>query len=105
MADIYGESPDGFTCIAGGPECLQTTFDLDKVLEKVSGKQADVQFDVSSDAGRYLCDFIYYTSLHVNSTPVLFVHVPELGKPYTVHQIANALKTIIEVLLDEIHAK
>lgn len=100
MADIYGEAPEGFKCVSGGPDCLQTKFDLPKILEKVSERQADVKFGISSDAGRYLCDFIYYTSLYVNSAPVLFVHVPELGKPYTVQQLAQALKTIIEVLID-----
>ena len=100
--DIYGKVPEGYKCVANGPEHIQTTFDLQKVVEKVSQLQSDVRFDVSEDAGRYLCDFIYYTSLHTNCAPVLFVHVPELGKPYTVNQLAHALKNIIEVLLSEL---
>lgn len=101
--DIYGEKPQGFKCVASGPDCISTTFDLQKILEKVSERQADVEFGISSDAGRYLCDFIYYTSLYVNSAPVLFIHVPELGKPYTVQQLARALKNIIEVLIEDIY--
>ena len=101
MADIHGQAPDGFKCVADGPDSIQTSFDLQKVFEKISKRQTDVQFGISADAGRYLCDFIYYTSLHASSTPVLFVHVPELGKPYTVQQLASALKTIIEALLEE----
>ena len=102
IGDIYNKVPDGKICVSGGPSCIETKFDLQKVLEKVSARQTDVQFAVSTDAGRYLCDFIYYTSLHAECAPVLFVHVPELGDPYTVHQLASALKNIIEVLLDEI---
>ena len=105
MRDIHGKTPDGQCCVLGGPECLQTTFDLPRVLEKVSRRQSDVEFVLSSDAGRYLCDFIYYTSLHTGCTPVLFVHVTEMEKPYTVHQLATALKNVIEVLLDEIGRK
>ena len=102
IGDIYDKVPDGKLCVSGGPRCLETTFDLHKILKKVSANQTDVQFAVSTDAGRYLCDFIYYTSLHAECAPVLFVHVPDLGEPYTVHQLASALKNIIEVLLDEI---
>ena len=101
MSDIHGKRPKGQCCVPGGPECLQTKFNLHKIVDKVSRRQGDVEFVVSSDAGRYLCDFIYYTSLHVNSTPVLFVHVTELEKPYSVHQLAKALKNIIEVVLEE----
>ena len=102
MSDIHGGLPHAGKCVSDGPDYIDTTFDLDKVLEKVSERQTDVQFKQSDDAGGYLCDFIYYTSLHAQCAPVLFVHVPELGKPYTVRQLASALKNIIEVLLDEI---
>lgn len=101
MADVHGRAPSGFKCVQGGPECIQTRFSLERVCEKVSRKQTDVDFGVSSDAGRYLCDFIYYTSLHVSSAPVLFVHVPELNKPYTAEQLGLALKAIVEALLEE----
>ena len=102
QVDIHGKTPKGNCCVPGGPQCLKTKFDLTKVLEKVSQRQTDVQFAISSDAGRYLCDFIYYTSLNADHAPVLFVHVPELGSPYTVHQLATALKNIVEVLLNEL---
>ena len=102
MEDIHGKTPEQYHCVASGPDCLETKFDLTTVLEKVAKCQTDVQFAISSDAGRYLCDYIYYTSLHANCAPVVFVHVPELGAPYTVHQLATALKNIIEVLLNEL---
>lgn len=101
MADVKGKAPSGFRCVQGGPECIQTPFNLERLCAKVSKRQSDVEFGVSTDAGRYLCDFIYYTSLHVNSAPVLFVHVPELNKPYTAEQLGLALKTIVEALLEE----
>ena len=101
MEDVDGKAPHGFKCVADGPQSIETCFNVEKICEKVSQKQNDVEFGVSSDAGRYLCDFIYYTSLSINSAPVLFIHIPELDKPYTSHQLASALKTIIETLLQE----
>ena len=105
MGDIYGKRPNGHCCVPDGVDYLQTEFDVPKIVEKVSGRQKDVDFVISFDAGRYLCDFIYYTSLHLNMTPVLFVHVTNLENPYTVHQLAKALKNIIEVILEEMGRK
>ena len=65
----------------------------------------------SNDAGRYLCDFIYYCSLaeqersqrardgvHVpvgKKTKVLFVHCPPVGESLTVDEVIDGLKRII----------
>ena len=68
-------------CVSGGPHCIETTFDLKKVLEKVSARQTDVQFAVSTDAGRYLCDFVYYTSLHADCAPCALRSCARPGRP------------------------
>lgn len=99
--DVYSRNPPGLVCVHGGPDSITTCFDVERVCVSASQKQRDVTFETSNDAGRYLCDFIYYTSLYQNKGPVLFVHVPELDKPYSKHQLAWALKSIIETLLDE----
>ena len=58
----------------------------------------------SMDAGRYLCDFIFYCSLaeakrkHNRTgkvTKVLFVHCPPVGEPQTPYEVAEVLKLII----------
>ena len=54
------------------------------------------------DAGRYLCDFIYYKSLHLCQCPVLFVHVPPLDKPYSAEQLGQGLKDLLEVLVSKL---
>ena len=102
MADIHGRAPATFRCVHDGPDCIKTRFNVESVCEQVLKRQTDVTFETSDDAGRYLCDFIYYKSLHLDRTPVLFVHVPELDKPYSVRQLGAALKNIIEALLDEL---
>ena len=102
MADIYGRAPSNLMCVSGGPDAIKTSFNVERICEKVQRKEVNVTFEVSTDAGRYLCDFIYYTSLHLNSSPVVFVHVPELNKPYSAEQLTAALKTIVEVLLEEL---
>ncbi len=102
-ADICGVVPSSQCCVAGGPDTINTKFDIDKVCRMLNEKQDSVTVQVSEDAGRYLCDFIYYTSLHTDKSPVVFVHVPELGKPYSASQLAHALRALIEMLLKELN--
>lgn len=92
--------PDTQCCVDGGPECLQSSIDMDVVCKRASAADLDVQFTVSTDAGRYLCDFTYYTSLHESHGKSAFIHVPPLGKPYTATQLGRALRTILQVILD-----
>ena len=54
---------------------------------------------------RYLCEFIYHTSLKADIAPALFVHVPCLDLPYTKEELADALKHIILAALRQIEAK
>lgn len=67
---------------AGCPEELLSDFDVEDVLQRWRGnspKWSDLR--ISEDAGRYLCDFIYFSSLaHLcklgEKRKVLFLHVP-----------------------------
>ena len=103
LPDIFNCVPSTRSvCVPGGPEVIPSRINVDVVCERLTQKQSDVTIEVSADAGRYLCDFIYYTSLHLNRAPVVFVHVPEIGKPYSAAQLGHTLKILIEALLDEL---
>ena len=108
--DIHGQCPSSGCCVQDGPDEIVTQFDLEgvcRVLQErkrawpVAGgdRENGVEFGVSEDAGRYLCDFIYYKSLHLRNCPVLFVHVPPLGGAYTKERLGLALRDLVEVLL------
>ena len=101
-ADIFGKVPQTKMCVPGGPECLPTKVNVERICEAIAQTQCEVTFEISHDAGRYLCDFIYYTSLHHGTCPVVFVHVPELNSPYSAEQLGSALKQLIEVLLEDL---
>ncbi|CUS13842.1 unnamed protein product [Tuber aestivum] len=70
--------------------------------EETPGKELPIK--VSDDAGRFLCEFIYYTSLKaacekegngkLKSEKVLFMHVPPLAEPFGVE---TGRKVLIEV--------
>lgn len=58
----------------------QTTLKLDPLISDLRGKGFKV--DTSSDAGRFVCNWVYYNSLQLanaNAAAALFVHVPPLA--------------------------
>lgn len=102
-------------------EELSTGIDLDGVVDDVDGELADMvsssfkptngtealqamPINVSEDAGHFLCDFIYYTSLHEAAKRwgpdglkrVLFVHVPPDG---TLEEGIQVLTAIIRAVV------
>ena len=103
--DVNGQTPPHNTCVVGGPTCIKTRFNLDAICIKYCEAGTGVDLAVSEDAGRYLCDFIYYTSLYQGRAPVLFVHVPPLDAPYSLEQLSVACKRIIEILIEEVQAR
>ncbi|XP_035744922.1 pyroglutamyl-peptidase 1 [Egretta garzetta] len=92
--------PDSQCCVEGGPDFIDSVIDMDAVCKRVSALGLDVMVTTSIDAGRYLCDFTYYASLHQSRGRSAFIHVPPLGRPYTAEQLGRALQAIIEEMLD-----
>ena len=98
--DITGKHPSSECCVENGPDEIVTRFDLEHVCKSISPPEG-VEFAISEDAGRYLCDFIYYKSLHISRCPVLFIHVPPLDTPYSASQLGQALFEVLTILLAE----
>lgn len=65
------------------PKILRTGFDTEDVWRRWKAGLVDEDVRPSDDPGRYLCDFVYYTSLveywrhgSEGRRPVMFLHVP-----------------------------
>nr|XP_008534442.1 PREDICTED: pyroglutamyl-peptidase 1 [Equus przewalskii] len=84
--------PGSQCCVEDGPESIDSIIDMDAVCQRVTTLGLDVSVTISQDAGRYLCDFTYYTSLYQSHGRSAFVHVPPLGKPYNADQLGRALQ-------------
>ncbi|KAG7275266.1 hypothetical protein CRUP_034993 [Coryphaenoides rupestris] len=91
--------PDSQCCVVGGPACIDSVIDMESVCKRVSASGLGVTVSVSKDAGRYLCDFTYYTSLYLSRGRSAFVHVPPLGKPYSGPDLGRALQAIVREML------
>ena len=79
--------------------CLTTNFNVDKIVGQCEKLFPTVK--CSTDAGRYLCEYIYYNSLQ-NMRNVLFVHVPVLNVNVTPEVLAKIVSKIIGYCLEQI---
>ncbi|KAJ3565134.1 hypothetical protein NP233_g7828 [Leucocoprinus birnbaumii] len=90
----------------GLPDEIETELDLNDVLERWKGHSSkDVNLLISEDAGHYLCDFIYYSSLATlfkqgRPRKVVFFHVPAYASEDDVargRELAlNLIRSIVE---------
>jgi pyroglutamyl-peptidase len=88
----------------GLPSDLLSAIDVDDVWKRWRLSLPDIDLRISEDAGRYLCDFIYYSSLaHLRKTApqkllnVLFLHVPADASE-------KAIQTGVDATLDLVRA-
>ncbi|GAA5832659.1 hypothetical protein JCM11251_001401 [Rhodosporidiobolus azoricus] len=111
MAGVSGDGTSKRGCVVkeleGVQDELRTSVDGKRVLEWVKRKGVE-HLDLSEDAGLYLCEFTYYTSMassrlfgQDNPVPVQFVHVPPLDEPYTLEQLTAIIRLIVWALVNE----
>lgn len=57
-----------------------------------------------SSSNRYLCDFVYYWSLHCGRGKAAFIHVPASGSLASPDKLVPQLCAIIQAMLKELRA-
>ncbi|XP_060860805.1 pyroglutamyl-peptidase 1 isoform X2 [Metopolophium dirhodum] len=89
--DIHGNGPDD--------KCL-----INNELETGLKMECTDELDIctSRDAGRYLCEYIYFKSLSINKNQTIFIHVPQLDQDNTAQKLAEKLKCVIRKLLEQV---
>jgi pyroglutamyl-peptidase len=106
MRDVDGEllddMVDGKKEWEGLPKELLTDINVDDAWRRWRAALPDADIRISEDAGRYLCDYIYYSSLaHLfrkgQERRVVFLHIP-------VESNDAAVKAGVEITLELIRA-
>ncbi|KAL6266339.1 hypothetical protein P5V15_003194 [Pogonomyrmex californicus] len=79
---------------------LETGIDIEELCDNINKnfERNSCTACLSYNAGRYLCEYIFYQSLSVEPTKTLFVHVPDFDK-YSSIQTANGLYDILSYLI------
>nr|XP_008531455.1 PREDICTED: LOW QUALITY PROTEIN: pyroglutamyl-peptidase 1-like protein [Equus przewalskii] len=99
-ADIRGFRPDRGVCLPHGPEVITSRVSMKTVSRRVAVEGVEVAF--SRDAGRYVCDYTYYLSLHHGNGCAVLVHVPPLSRWLPASLLGKALQVIIQEMLEEL---
>ncbi|KAM5293472.1 pyroglutamyl-peptidase 1-like protein [Ctenodactylus gundi] len=97
--DIRGFRPDDGVCLPSGPEVIQSEVSMKAVSKRVAIEGVEVVY--SRDAGRYLCDYTYYLSLHHGNGHAALIHVPPLSCWFSARLLGKALQVIIRAMLEE----
>ncbi|XP_048023745.1 pyroglutamyl-peptidase 1 isoform X2 [Megalobrama amblycephala] len=98
--DVSGLCPVHHCCIEGGPERLDSVIDMRSLSKHLKNMGLDVIY--SRDAGRYLCDFVYYYSLYHGQGRAALIHVPASGSLASPERVVPQLQTIIHALLRQL---
>ncbi|XP_036211564.1 pyroglutamyl-peptidase 1-like protein [Myotis myotis] len=99
--DVRGFRPEQGACVPDGPEVIESRVDLKAVSRRVAVEGVEVMF--SRDAGRYVCDYTYYLSLHHGNGRAALIHVPPLSPELPASLLGKALQVVIqEMLADEL---
>ncbi|XP_036699720.1 pyroglutamyl-peptidase 1-like protein isoform X5 [Balaenoptera musculus] len=98
-ADIRGFHPECGVCLPDGPEVIASGVSMRAVSRSAVVEGVEVAF--SRDAGRYVCDYTYYLSLHHGNGCAALVHVPPLSPSLPASLLGKALQVIIQQMLEE----
>lgn len=96
---------------------LMTDLDVPSLATRLSERFPDVHISKSTNAGRYLCEFILFGSLaesqiaHTrdvqhgaqrDATKVVFVHVPPVNEPLHIEEMARVLQSLVGEIASEL---
>ncbi|XP_066492073.1 pyroglutamyl-peptidase 1-like protein [Tiliqua scincoides] len=98
-SDVCGFHPEDGCCISEGMERIESTINMKTIWKNIQVEGIDVVF--SRDAGRYVCDYIYYTSLYCGNGRAAFIHVPPLSTRITAEFLGRVLQTVILEMLKQ----
>ncbi|KAF5266847.1 hypothetical protein FOXYS1_2292 [Fusarium oxysporum] len=89
----------------GLPEEIETELNLNEILPLWQGHSSEADLRISEDAGHFMCDFIYYSSLSElwklqRPRKALFLHVPADASPTSIAKgrelTLNLIRSVVE---------
>ncbi|XP_044745545.1 pyroglutamyl-peptidase 1 [Coccinella septempunctata] len=82
-----------------GDDFINTSINVPEICEILNSHDSTIKYCSSENAGRYLCEYIYYTSLRLDRNRCIFIHVPPLDSPYTAKELSDGILQIINCVL------
>lgn len=101
--DYFDKCPADHICVADGSVRIKTKLNVEGICKDFNNVAEDgISAVTSCDAGRYLCEYIYYTSLSNDSDRTLFVHVPDINI-YSSEKTARGLEKILDLCMEHVN--
>ncbi|EPQ12186.1 Pyroglutamyl-peptidase 1-like protein [Myotis brandtii] len=97
--DVRGFRPENGVCVPDGPEVIESRVNMKAVSRHAAVEGVEVMF--SRDAGRYVCDYTYYLSLHLGNGRAALIHVPPLSPGLPTSLLGKVLQVVIQEMLAE----
>ena len=111
LADACGNKRmEDFVC-ANGPDFIYSGLPVEAVAEKLH--DAGLKANLSTDAGSYLCNYIYYTAMFeggevdfpaVRERNILFVHIPDNLDNMSMKELVTGTELIIDYCAEYVAA-
>ncbi|KAF3424842.1 hypothetical protein E2986_00961 [Frieseomelitta varia] len=97
--DIFNKCPDESII---EPKILKTEINVKQVCNIINenSDRTECNACISYDAGRYLCEYIFYKSLEIAPKKTIFVHVPDFNR-YSSVQNAKGLYDILYCIIQD----
>ncbi|KAJ9133113.1 hypothetical protein NKR19_g9179 [Coniochaeta hoffmannii] len=110
--DVDNKTPSDDDLNGGGlwdkcPDTLETDLDIERVYKQVKAQLEDVNIRTSTNPGRYLCGYLYYSSLaalhaHGEKKRVTFVHVPPKHESEDIERGVMVITKLIQAIADQL---
>ena len=97
LLDVEGKPPRAGLVLPDGEAQIESKLDLERLCTLL--RHEWIPSHISTDPGRYLCNFAYYRALAATKGEALFVHLPPLSEGFD----ENRLKHAVAVLLQAMH--
>lgn len=99
--DVYGQVNGDGSILSCERDVLTTTAPIQRVLRAL--RHAGLPVRLSANAGRYVCNYAYFTALHTlresgRMVPCVFVHVPEANPLFPMDRQISAVEIVLTAL-------
>nr|XP_053641447.1 pyroglutamyl-peptidase 1-like [Cherax quadricarinatus] len=100
--DNCGCMPGSGLCIPDGDQVIHSGIRMDLISRNINKNTGlNLPCVKSTDAGRFLCDFIYYLSLKEDRNRSAFIHVPTLNR-FSAKDISAAVAAAIKEMYKQV---
>ena len=102
LNDIAGYHPEDGRVVEDGPMMYESRLPEAELIKQMP--EAGFKIKPSEDAGRYVCEFTFYTEIYFQdklskSSSVGFIHVAPLNRPLSGKKLTKAIAKAVEIVL------